>query len=189
MSSDEETEEEEMCAVQVVDSDIFFYGDITRENVLKLVTMVHKLEKKLLKISVILNGYTPNITVYIHSDGGDFHSGMNAMDALRRSKVHVTTIAEGTCCSAATFILLGGDRRLMGRHAQLLIHQMSSGFQGKFEELRDEINTCSKLMKMMKKMYKKETKIPKEVLKQFLKRDIYLDSGECVRYGIVDGIV
>lgn len=188
MSSDEETEEETQV-VQVVDSDVYFYGDVTRDNILELVTSIRKLEKKLLKLSVDLEGYTPNITVHIHSDGGDFYSGMNAMDTLRRTKVHVTTIAEGTCCSAATFILLGGDRRLMGRHSQILIHQMSTGFEGKFEELRDEMNTCNKIMKMMKKMYKKETKIPKEVLKQILKSDIYLDSEECIRYGIVDGIV
>lgn len=67
------------------------------------------------------------------------------MDAMRRSKLHITTVADGTCCSAATFLLLGGDERRMGRHSHILIHQISTGFFGKFRELKDELDTCKKL--------------------------------------------
>jgi len=186
MSSDEETEE--TCNVQVIGSDIYYYGDVSRDNILSLVTSVKKLERELLKKGAELDGYAPNITVHIHSDGGDLFSGMNAMDTLRKSKVHVTTVAEGTCCSAATFMLLGGDRRLMGRHAHVMIHQLSTGFFGKFQELREEMDTCKKLMKMMKKVYGAETKIPKDIFKQLMKKDVYLNADECIKYGIVHGI-
>lgn len=185
MSSDEETEE--TCNVKVIGCDIYYYGDVTRDTVLDLITNTKKLEKELLKKAIDLDGYVPNINVHIHSDGGDLFSGMNAMDALRKTNIHVTTIAEGTCCSAATFMLLGGDRRLMGKHAHVMIHQLSTGFFGKFQELRDEMDTCNKLMKTMKKVYKAETSIPKELFKQLMKKDIYLNAGECVKYGIVHG--
>jgi len=185
MSSDEETEE--TCNVKVIGCDIYYYGDVTRDTVLDLITNTKKLEKELLKKAIDLDGYVPNINVHIHSDGGDLFSGMNAMDALRKTNIHVTTIAEGTCCSAATFMLLGGDRRLMGKHAHVMIHQLSTGFFGKFQELRDEMDTCNKLMKTMKKVYKAETSIPKDLFKQLMKKDIYLNAGECVKYGIVHG--
>ena len=68
MSSDEETEE--TCNVQVIGCDIYYYGDITRDNVLELITSTKKLEKELLKKAVDLDGYVPNINVHIHSDGG-----------------------------------------------------------------------------------------------------------------------
>lgn len=185
MSSDEETEE--TGNVQVIGSEIYYYGDITRDNVLTFITGMKKLEKDLLKKAVDLDGYVPNINIHIHSDGGDLFSGMNAMDAIRRSDVHTTTIAEGTCCSAATFMLLGGDRRLMGKHAHVMIHQLSTGFFGKFEELRDEMDTCKKLMKMMKKVYQAETKIPPDTFKELMKKDVYLDADECIKYEIVHG--
>lgn len=185
MSSDEETEE--TCNVQVIGCDIYYYGNITRDNVLELITSTKKLEKELLKKAVDLDGYVPNINVHIHSDGGDLFSGMNAMDALRKTNVHVTTIAEGTCCSAATFMLLGGDKRLMGKHAHVMIHQLSTCFFGKFQELRDEMVTCKKLMKTMKKVYMKETEIPKNTFKELMKKDVYLNAGECIKYGIVHG--
>ena len=185
MSSDEETEE--TCNVQVIGSDIYYYGEVTRDNVLNLITSTKKLEKELLKKAVDLDGYVPNINVHIHSDGGDIFSGMNAMDALRKTRVHVTTIAEGICCSAATFMLLGGDKRLMGKHAHVLIHQLSTGFFGKFQEFRDEMETCKKLMKTMKKVYKSETSIPKDLFKQLMKKDVHLNAVECIKYQIVHG--
>lgn len=185
MSSDEETEE--TCNVHVVGTDIYYYGDITRDNVLSLITRTKKLEKELLKKAIDLEGYVPNINVHIHSDGGDLFSGMNAMDALRTIKVHVTTIAEGTCCSAATFALLGGDKRLMGKHAHVMIHQLSTCFFGKYQEILEEVATCKKLMKTMKKVYRAETKIPKDTFKELMKKDIYLSATECIKYGIVHG--
>ena len=189
MSSDDEKEDESTNNVYTVGNDIYYYCDVTKDNVFEFNKAVRKLEKTLLKKAVDLDGYVPNINVYISSDGGDLFSGMNAMDVMRRSKVHVTVIAEGACCSAATFMLLGGDRRLMGKHAYVLIHQLSTGFFGKYDELRDEMETCKKLMKTMKRVYKAETNIPKETFKALMKKDVYLDVEECLKYGIVHGTV
>lgn len=44
-------------------------------------------------------------------------------------------------------------------------------------------------MKMLKKLYKTETSIPKDVLKDLMKRDIYLDAEECLKYRIVGGLL
>jgi ATP-dependent protease ClpP protease subunit len=77
----------------------------------------------------------------------------------------------------------------MGMHSHILIHQISTGFFGKFRELKDELDTCKKLMKMLKKLYKTETSIPKDVLKDLMKRDIYLDAEECLKYRIVGGLL
>jgi len=50
------------------------------------------------------------------------------------------------------------------------------------------MDTCKKLMKMMKKVYEAETKIPKDLFKKLMKKDVYLDADECIKYGIVHGI-
>lgn len=187
MSSDDE-KEESTDNVHVIGNDVYYYGDVTKDNVFEFNKVFRNLEKDLRKKAVDLDGYVPNINVYISSDGGDIFSGMNAMDVMRRSKVHVTAIAEGACCSAATFMLMGADRRLMGDHAHVLIHQLSTGFFGKYDDLRDEMDTCKKLMKMMKRVYMAETNIPKETFKALMKKDVYLNAEECLTYGIVHGI-
>lgn len=188
MSSDEETEEETVGEVRTVGTDIYYYSDVNRKSILEFIEQLKKLETDLLKKAVDLPGYVPSIRVHIQSDGGDIFSGMSAMDTLKQSRVHVTTIAEGTCCSAGTFLLMGGRDRRMGRSAHVLIHQLSTGFFGKYEELRDEMKTCKKLMKMLKRVYRSETTIPKETLEELMTRDVYLDADECITYGIVHGL-
>lgn len=187
MSSDEETEEE-TSMIRTIGCDIYYYSDVNRKNILEFIDSLKKLEIDLLKKAVDLPGYTPSIRVHIQSDGGDVFAGMSAMNTMKESRVHITTIAEGACCSAGTFLLLGGTDRRMGRNAYVLIHQISTGFFGKFQELRDEMKTCKKLMKMLKRVYKSETSIPKDVLKELMERDVYLDADECIKYGIVHGI-
>ena len=187
MSSDDETEEQ-VSTIKTIGTDIYYYGDVDRKTVMEFIEQLKKLETDLLKKAVDLSGYNPCIRVHIQSDGGDFYSGMSAMDTMKESKVHITTIAEGTCCSAGTFLLFGGKDRRMGRNALILIHQVSTGFFGKFEELKDEMHTCKKIMKILKRLYKSEASIPKEKLKELMQRDIYLDAEECIKYGIVHGI-
>ena len=183
----DETEIEEHEVVRVNGCDIYYYGDVETESTLEFLDQFKKLEVDLLKKAIELPGYSPTIRVHIHSDGGDVFSGLSMMDTLKSSRVNVVTIAEGTCCSAATFILLGGNERLMWKHSFVLIHQLSSGFFGKYTELRDEMKTCKKIMSVIKGLYTRETTIPKEKMSEFMKRDIYLGYEECINYGIVHG--
>src|SRR6056300_419998 len=136
-TNDEETETEE--CVKIVGNEILFYGDIDRENALEFVEKFKKLEIELLKKMAELVGYVPQIRVHIMSEGGDVFSGLNMMNVLEKSRVKVTTIAQGSCCSAATFVFLGGSERLMGKNAYLLIHQISTEFWGNFQELKTEM--------------------------------------------------
>jgi len=184
---DDDTDDESEV-VKVVDTDIFFYGDVTESNILELNTKLLKLSKKLLINSVSLTGYNPRITLHIKSGGGDVYSGLSAMDHISASKVPVDTVADGLCASAATFLLMGGSRRYMRPSGYILIHQVSSEFWGKYEDMKDEIKTCEKIMKIIRTIYKQKTKIPTKNLNVMMKRDIYLTSTECLQYGIVDEI-
>lgn len=184
-----ETEEEEVTidCTKVVGNEMFYYGDITSESILDFTEKFRKLECGLLKMSADIIGFTPTVRVNIMSDGGDLFAGFTAMNILQRSRVHVVTVAHGACCSAATFMLLGGKERRIGRNAHVLIHQLSTGsFWGKFEEMKDEMRTASKLMDMIRRTYFEHTKIPEKKMKKLLKRDIYLEPSECIKYAIVD---
>ena len=120
------------------------------------------------------------------SEGGDLFAGIAAMNVIEKSRVKVVTIAQGSCCSAATFMLLGGSERRMGINAQILIHQISTGeFWGNYEDLKDEMKSCTKFMKAIKDIYMKKTKIPEKKFKKLMKKDIYLPSAKCLKYKIV----
>jgi|TARA_B100001094_G_scaffold330978_1_gene397753 ATP-dependent protease ClpP protease subunit len=181
-------EEEEPDVTKTIGNEIHFYGEITPENTLEFVEQFRKLEIHLLKQKADLIGYVPKIRVHIMSEGGDMFSGFTLKNVLEKSRVKVVTIAQGACCSAATFMFLGGNERLMGENAYLLIHQLSTEIWGKYHELKSEMKSCDKFMTSLKKMYMNKTKIPEKKFKKLMKKDLYLSASKCLKYEIAHGI-
>lgn len=161
--------------MEVVGNKIFFHDEVTDESVLGLVKQIHEMSN------------LREITIFIKSDGGDLYSGLSAMDHMRSSPVRITTVADGLCASAASIMLLGGRKRLIMENAHVLIHQLTSDFSGKYEELKTEEKHLSNLMERMVKLYMNETRIPEKKLHTYLKKDTVLSASKCIKYGIVDG--
>jgi ATP-dependent protease ClpP protease subunit len=180
-----EDEDEEVEVVKVTGNEMYYYGEINNENTLEFVEKFKRLEQNLLRISAEILNYEPEIRVHICSEGGDLFCGFSLMNLLEKSRVRVVTIAQGACCSAATFMLLGGAERRIARNAYILIHQLSSGMWGKYEEMKDEIRTCEKFMKMIRATYMNKTKIPEKKLDRLMKRDIYLEPSKAIKHSIV----
>lgn len=186
-SDDSKEENDDSEFIKVVGNEVYFCGEVSQETVLELNVALRKLQRDLIIKCADLGIDPPEITLYINSSGGCVFSGLSAMDHIRTMRIPVTTVVDGCCCSAATFMLLGGHNRLMKENSFVLIHQITNTFWGKFEEMKDDMETVSKLMDHIKNIYRRETKITESKLKKFMKRDIYLNSEECIRYGIVSG--
>ena len=183
------TDEDDFKYTRVIGNEMYFFGDIDSDNILEFTEEFKKLELDLLKKAIDTPGWTPEIRINICSDGGELFSGLAAMNILEKSRVNVITIATGACSSAATFMLLGGKERRMGKNAHILIHQLSTnGFWGKFEDLKEEMKSCAKFMDTITKTYKEKTKIPEKELGKLMKKDIYLNSSDCLKYEIVNAI-
>ena len=117
-------------------------------------------------------------------------AGFSGHDQMTQLRVKVTTIAVGCCASAATFLLLGGHKRLIAPRAHILIHQLSQdGLWGKYEDLKDEMKNCEKFMTMARNLYAQHCNIPDKKMKNIMKKDIYLTPDKCVKWGIVEGIL
>lgn len=181
-------EEEEPEVTKTIGNEIHFYGEITPENTLEFVENFRKLEIHLLRQKADLIGYEPEIRIHIMSEGGDMFSGLLLKNILEKSRVKVVTIAQGACCSAATFMFLGGSERRMGENAYLLIHQLSTDFWGKYQDLKNEMKSCDKFMAALKKMYMTKTQIPERKFKRLMKKDLFLSASKCLKYKIAHGI-
>ena len=183
--SDSEVEEE----VLVCGTNIYFYTDVTNETISKLILNIKKLEHKLRKKSITLEGYKPKIKLFIRSNGGDVYAGFSGMDHIKGCKIPIITIADGFVASAATFLLLAGKQRIATPSSHVLIHQISTnGFWGKYEDLKDEMDSCNKLMEMLKAIYSQNTEISEKKLKKLMKRDILLTAEQCLKFKVVDKI-
>jgi ATP-dependent protease ClpP protease subunit len=71
----------------------------------------------------------------------------------------------------------------------MLIHQLSAGSWGKFEELKDDMENNHLIMNKIKGIYEQYTKIPKKQLDEILKHDLWWDAQTCLNYGLIDEII
>ena len=117
---------------------------------------------------------------------------MNALyivDLVDSLDTPVNTYIDGYSASAASLINVVGKKRYMTKNSMILIHQLSSNKQGKFEELNDEMSNLNQLMKKIKTIYSEHTHIPIGVLDELLKHDIWFDSTTSKNYGLIDEII
>lgn len=182
-------EEDDSSEVEEVNNNIYYYTDVTKKSVFELNKKIRSLSNDLLATSISLDIPVPEIKLYINSNGGSLLDCFASVDAIRNSKAPVHSIIEGSAASAATIMSVVAKKRSITKHGYMLIHQLSTGMWGKFENLKDEMDNCSLFMNVINEIYQKYTKIPKNVLKEILKRDIYMDSKTCLKYGLVDKIM
>jgi ATP-dependent protease ClpP protease subunit len=179
------TERDGEDCVKVVGNNIYFYADICQETIMKFNTVLKETERDITKASIEF-GFDPEINVFIQSDGGDVYYGLSAMDHIYACKVHVNTVVDGCACSAATLMLLGGHTKYVMRHSSVLIHQIRTGFWGRWEDLKDEHKNCENIMNVLKDIYMKRTQLSESKLKTLLKRELFLTAEECIKHGIAE---
>lgn len=177
------------ASIRVIENKIFFYDDITNESVLDLNRLLIEIDVKLQNTKNVLgDSFDPIIHLHIKTDGGEVYSAISTVDLIPTLKSKVYTYIDGCVASAGTLITIVGHKRFMGKHANLLIHQLSSEIYGKYSELEDSMENCTNMMKFIKGMYKSYTKIPMKRLDELLKRDLWLSAEECLANGIIDDI-
>jgi ATP-dependent Clp endopeptidase proteolytic subunit ClpP len=178
------------AALRVMENTIFFYDDISNDAILELNRILMEVDTKLQNTKNILGDcFDPVIHLRIKTDGGEIYSALSTVDLMPCLKSKVYTYVDGLVASAGTLISLTGKRRFMGKHANLLIHQLSGDMYGKYSEMEDTMESCNNLMKLLKGFYKQNTKIPMKKLDELMKRDIYLSAQECLEFGIIDEIL
>lgn len=69
--------------------------------------------------------------IYINSNGGLTSSAVQIRTAILESMAHVTTRAEGDCCSAGTMVLLSGHEIEIVPNTVFMVHEASFGYYGK----------------------------------------------------------
>jgi len=167
---------------------IYFYSEVSRDSVFQLNMLLKEAEEENL-VQSIRNHMDPiPIFLHINSYGGEIYAALSTIDVIQSSRVPVHTICEGAIASAGTLISVVGTKRYMRPNAYLLIHQLSSSFWGKMQEIEDEYVNLKGLMKKIKKIYKAHCKIPKKELKEILKHDLWWEYDKCLEYGLVEGL-
>jgi len=167
---------------------IYFYTDVDPDTCLDLNKKINELNKELMKHAIDYDCPPPSIYLHINSNGGCLFSAFSTVDTIKNSQVPVISIIEGCAASAATIISMVCNRRYITENSYMLIHQLSSGIYGKYEEIKDDFINDTKLMDRLYKLYQQHTTIPVKKIKGVLSRDIWWDASECIENGLVDEV-
>ncbi len=132
-----------------------------------------------------------DIKLYINSPGGSVYDGFAIYDTMQYISPDVMTIGIGVQASMGAFLLSSGakGKRFVLPSSRLMIHQPSSGTQGKVTDqeisLRESIYLKQKLNEILaKNTGQKLSKVEKDT-----DRDFWMSSTEAVAYGLVDKVI
>jgi len=170
------------------DNHIYFYSSVKKKHCLDLNKEIRKVEQKMLSQAHKWGIEPPPIYLHINSFGGSIFAAMSVIDTIEKCSVDVHSIIEGAAASAATLISVVCNKRTIGKHSHMLIHQLSSCFWGKMNEFDDEMENLNKLMDLIRNIYKEHTNVPKKKLDAILKHDLWWDADKCLEMGLVDEI-
>ncbi len=189
-NSEIEDKDKEDILVEIQDNKIYFYTDIEPKSILKLNKALRQLDAEHISNKQIrgLKELEP-IYLYINSYGGDVFSGFSAMNTIEQCQSEIITVVDGMCASAATFLSVAGQQRWIQKDSYMLIHQMSTGLWGTYENFEDEKKNLDLLMARIRSVYIRYTQIPEKILYETLKHDFYFDAKTCLKYKLVDKII
>lgn len=178
------------------DNHIYFYDNVNGKNILSLIKHIKNINIKLSALQSefsIKYGTSVDFNIYLHinSSGGYVTDAFAALDHIEKSKFPIVSIVEGYAASAATFLSIVCSKRQITKTSSMLIHQLSGGCCGTYEQLEDDHENNKYLEDCIKKLYIKYTnrKLNSKLLEKVLKHDLMWNAEKCLRYGLVDEII
>ena len=177
-----EEEENDGKHVKQIGNKIFFYSDVNLGSVQKLFECMQEANRAALQAEPC------GISLHINSHGGDAYAGIAAYHHILRNPLPVTTYVDSLVASAATFLLLAGSNRIAMKHSFVLIHQVSTGFFGKYHDMIDEMANTHDLMAAFHTLYTDRTSMSTERLEELLRSERASDAATCLKDGIVHSI-
>jgi len=136
------------------------------------------------------NDKEEDIHMYINSPGGEISSMYAIYDTMQYIKNDIVTIGMGTVASAASLIMAAGTKgkRFALPNANIMIHELSSGMEGKYHDIKNRYEHTEHLYDKMAKHYVEFTGQKLAKVKKDMKKDFYMSSEAAKEYGLIDKI-
>lgn len=131
-----------------------------------------------------------DIYMYINSPGGSLSAMFAIYDVMQYVKPDIVTFGMGICMSAASFILASGTKgkRFALPNTEIMIHELSTGTQGKFNDIKNYVAQAEKLHNRLAEYYHEITGQSLKKIKKDMERDYFMSAEEAVKYGLIDAV-
>jgi ATP-dependent Clp protease protease subunit len=119
-----------------------------------------------------------DISIYINSPGGSVYAGLAIYDTMQFVKPDVQTMAGGA-----------EGKRMALPNAKILIHQVSSSFQGQATDIEIHAKEIIDVRQRLDEIIAKHTKKDLADVRKDTERDYFMSSEEAKAYGIIDRVI
>ena len=132
-----------------------------------------------------------DISLYINSPGGSVYDGLAIFDTMQFIKPDVATYGMGLQASMGAFLLSSGakGKRFALPNARVMIHQPSSGTNGKITDQEITLREGIYLKKRLNEILAKNTGQKLSKIEKDVDRDFWMSADESVQYGLADSVV
>ena len=131
------------------------------------------------------------IKLYINSPGGSVYDGLAIIDTINYIEPDVETIGIGLQASMGAMLLSSGAKghRYCLPNYRIMIHQPSSGTEGKITDQEIMLREGVFLKKRLAEIFAKNTGKKLEQVEKDMDRDHWMSAEEALSYGIIDKII
>ena len=130
-----------------------------------------------------------DITVWIHSPGGDCIAAAQIYNMLREYEGRITVKIDGIAASAASVIAMAGDQVLMAPTSLLMIHNPMTVAFGDSKEMQKAIDMLSSVKDSIINAYEIKTRLSRTKLAHLMDAETWMDSGKAIELGFADGLL
>lgn len=132
-----------------------------------------------------------DIKLYINSPGGSVYDGLAIYDTMQYIKPDIQTIGIGLQASMGAFLLSSGTKgkRIALPSSRIMIHQPSSGTQGKITDQEITLREGLFLKKKLNEILAKNTGQKISKVEKDADRDFWMSAKEAKDYGIIDQVI
>lgn len=131
------------------------------------------------------------IKLYINSPGGSVYDGLAIYDTMNYIKPDVETYGIGLQASMGAFLLSSGakGKRHLLPNSRVMIHQPSSGTQGKVTDQEITLKEAIELKEKLAAIMAKNTGQKLAKMKNDMERDFWMSADDAKNYGLVDEVI
>lgn len=131
------------------------------------------------------------IKLYINSPGGSVYDGLAIIDTMNYVEPIVETIGIGLQASMGAMLLSSGAKghRYCLENSRIMIHQPSSGTEGKITDQEIMLKEGIFLKKRLAEIFAKNTGQKLDKVEKDMDRDNWMSADEALHYGIIDKII
>jgi ATP-dependent Clp protease protease subunit len=119
------------------------------------------------------------------------YAGLAIYDTMQFIKPDVQTTCVGIAMSMGAVLLAGGTKgkRAALPNSKILIHQVSSGFQGQASDIEIQAREIINIKRKLEEILAGHSGQKMEKVAKDMERDYFMTSEEALEYGLIDRVL